>query len=327
MDQSENQLQLDDMGTIGPGRYLLKARENQKLRIEDVAIELRLIPSQVTALEEDDYSAMPEVTYVRGYLRNYARLLGLSPDEILLAHARITRNDDFGKVAVSPVGEKEIHTAGLGVKLLGVFILVAAIAGVVYWYLDRDADQPVTVAVTPEPAAPVTEEVPTGSSKLSFADPEPAPAPAVQVAVDAVEADEQPAAASVQQDSTAVAPAVTESEAGQMQTENVEPVSATEPVADQPAVQSIEPPAEIASDMGQLVISYEKSCWTDIRDASGKKLVYKTIPAGQTITLEGKTPFTLFFGFAVGVDLKFNGESIDLKQHTRGVFARLTLDN
>ena len=319
MDQSENQLQLDDMGTIGPGRYLLKARENQKLRIEDVAIELRLIPSQVTALEEDDYSAMPEVTYVRGYLRNYARLLGLSPDEILLAHARITRNDDFGKVAVSPVGEKEIHTAGLGVKLLGVFILVAAIAGVVYWYLDRDADQPVTVAVTPEPAAPVTEEVPTGSSKLSFADPEPAPAPAVQVAVDAVEADEQPAAASVQQDSTAVAPAVTESEAGQMQTENVEPVSATEPVADQPA--------EIASDMGQLVISYEKSCWTDIRDASGKKLVYKTIPAGQTITLEGKTPFTLFFGFAVGVDLKFNGESIDLKQHTRGVFARLTLDN
>ena len=319
MDQSENQLQLDDMGTIGPGRYLLKARENQKLRIEDVAIELRLIPSQVTALEEDDYSAMPEVTYVRGYLRNYARLLGLSPDEILLAHARITRNDDFGKVAVSPVGEKEIHTAGLGVKLLGVFILVAAIAGVVYWYLDRDADQPVTVAVTPEPAAPVTEEVPTGSSKLSFADPEPAPAPAVQVAVDAVEADEQPAAASVQQDSTAVAPAVRESEAGQMQTENVEPVSATEPVADQPA--------EIASDMGQLVISYEKSCWTDIRDASGKKLVYKTIPAGQTITLEGKTPFTLFFGFAVGVDLKFNGESIDLKQHTRGVFARLTLDN
>ena len=236
MDQSENQLQLDDMGTIGPGRYLLKARENQKLRIEDVAIELRLIPSQVTALEEDDYSAMPEVTYVRGYLRNYARLLGLSPDEILLAHARITRNDDFGKVAVAPVGEKEIHTAGLGVKLLGVFILVAVIAGVVYWYLDRDADQPVTVAVTPEPAAPVTEEVPTGSSKLSFADPEPAPAPAVQVAVDAVEADEQPAAASVQQDSTAVAPVVTESEAGQMQIENVEPVSATEPVADQPAI-------------------------------------------------------------------------------------------
>ena len=81
----------------------------------------------------------------------------------------------------------------------------------------------------------------------------------------------------------------------------------------------------VDSSMGQLVISYEKSCWTDIRDAAGQKLVYRTVAAGETITVEGQKPLELFFGFAVGIDLVYNGKQIDLKQYTDGVFARLTL--
>ena len=41
------------------------------------------------ALEDDDYQSLPGATYVRGYLRSYAQLLGLSPDPILEAHARL----------------------------------------------------------------------------------------------------------------------------------------------------------------------------------------------------------------------------------------------
>ncbi len=322
MEQPEQQMQLDEMGTIGPGRYLRKARENKKLRIEDVAFELRLVPSQVVALEEDDYSRMPEVTYVRGYLRNYARLLGLSPDEILLAHARITRSDDLGKVAVAPVGEKEIHAAGIGVKLLGLFIILAIIAGVVYWSLDSDVDQPEPVAAIPEPEAPVIEEVPTGTSKLSFAEPEPEPEP-------------EPKSETVAATSTEPVEALTENNAEEAVTPEQAP-EASAPI-EAPAEQSApvaEAPAQtvaavqqspVSDGTGKLVISYQKSCWTDIRDANGKKLVYKTIAAGETINVEGQTPFTLFFGFAVGVDLTFNGTPVDLKEHTRGVFARLTL--
>lgn len=322
MEQSENQMQLDEMGTIGPGRYLLNARQNKKLRIEDVAFELRLTPSQVKALEEDDYSRMPEVTYVRGYLRNYARLLGLSPDEILLAHARITRNEDHTTVAVSPIGEREIHATGMGIKLLGALILVAVIGAAAYWYMGREAVQPVAED-KPQPEAPVMSEVPTGTSKLSFAEPKPEPvipAPAV----------EQPVA-SAGNENTALqnAPATTaENPAAMPETaaqagaitgeEDSLPAAAETPPVSTPAA---------AAGPGQLVINYQKSCWTDIRDAKGRKLVYRTVPAGETLRVEGETPFTLFFGFAVGVDLQFNGKPVDLKEHTRGVFARLTLDN
>jgi cytoskeleton protein RodZ len=318
MEKPEPQMQLDEMGTIGPGRYLLKARENKKLRIEDVAFELRLVPSQVVALEEDDYSSMPEVTYVRGYLRNYARLLGLSPDEILLAHARITRSDDLGKVAVAPVGEKEIHTAGIGVKLLGLFIILAMIAGAVYWSLDSDVDQPEPVAAIPEPEAPVIEEVPTGTSKLSFAEPAPEPEPETVAA-----ASTEPVEALIENNTEEV---VTPEQAPEASAPIEAPAEQPAPVAEAPAqtVASVEQ-SPVTDGTGKLVISYQKSCWTDIRDVNGKKLVYKTIAAGETINVEGQTPFTLFFGFAVGVDLTFNGTPVDLKEHTRGVFARLTL--
>lgn len=316
MEQTENQMQLDDMGTIGPGRYLLQARQNKKLRIEDVAFELRLIPSQVTALEEDDYSRMPEVTYVRGYLRNYARLLGLSPDEVLLAHSRITRDDDLGNVVVAPVSEREIHAAGFGVKILGALVLIAIIAAAVFLYMNRDIQVPDAVPVQ-EPVAPVIKEIPTGSSKLSFAEPEPEPViPVVSVPVtppvsDNSNAEPQP---------EAVLPAVTEEQTSNIDAETVNSAAA----AESEQTSNTEPLADAGP--GQLIISYQKSCWTDIRDATGKKLVYRTVAAGETINVEGEMPLSLFFGFAVGIDLTFNGEPIDLKQHTSGVFARLTLD-
>lgn len=320
MEQAENQLQLDDMGTIGPGRYLLHARQNKKLRIEDVAFELRLTPSQVTALEEDDYSRMPEVTYVRGYLRNYARLLGLSPDEILLAHARITRSDDLGKVVVAPVSEREIHAAGIGIKLLSVLILIAIIAASVYWYMNREIQLPVAETI-PEPEAPVVEEVPAGSSKLSFAEPEPVkttePEPVVLPESDESETDLQQVAESADE------PVVSEETGEQTSLGDAEAVKT---VSEEENNQASISEAPTEAGLGQLVIGYQKSCWTDIRDATGKKLVYRTVPAGETINVEGELPFTLFFGFAVGVDMTFNGRPVDLKQHTRGVFARLTLD-
>jgi len=324
MEQTENQLQLDEMGTIGPGRYLLTARQNKKLRTEDVAFELRLTPSQVIALEEDDYSRMPEVTYVRGYLRNYARLLGLSPDDILLAHARITRNDDLGQVAVTPVSEREIHAVGTGVKLLSVLILVAIIGASVYWYLGRDIPLPVAES-EPEPVAPVIqEEVPTGISKLSFAESGPVkpaeptdPTPVAQPESDESSV-EPPAETALPVEPET--PTVVEEPTSNVNAEVENAAVAVE--SDQPDVTE----APVDTGLGQLVIGYQKSCWTDIRDANGKKLVYRTIPAGETISVEGETPLTLFFGFAVGIDLTFNGNPVDLKEHTRGVFARLTLD-
>jgi cytoskeleton protein RodZ len=68
-----------------PGRSLREAREQQGLTPEDVAERLHLHQSQVEALESDDYTRFSAPIYINGYLRNYARLLGLDPETVVRA--------------------------------------------------------------------------------------------------------------------------------------------------------------------------------------------------------------------------------------------------
>lgn len=63
----------------GPGSILREERERRGLGIEEVASQLRLSRRQIEALEMDDYAALPGNVFVRGFIRNYARLLQLDP--------------------------------------------------------------------------------------------------------------------------------------------------------------------------------------------------------------------------------------------------------
>ena len=73
----------------GPGAALAQARADLHLSHEEVAATLHLATRQIQALEQDDYTSLPGATYVRGYLKSYALLLGLAPGPVLDAHARL----------------------------------------------------------------------------------------------------------------------------------------------------------------------------------------------------------------------------------------------
>lgn len=75
--------QQESADALGCGRQLRRTREKLALSVNDVAGELRLTGFQIRALEEDDWSQLPGDTYARGYLRSYARLLGLDADQLL----------------------------------------------------------------------------------------------------------------------------------------------------------------------------------------------------------------------------------------------------
>lgn len=65
------------------GAMLRTARNQRNLQIEQVAKELHLDARVVIAIENDDQAALPEPIFVQGYLRSYARLVGLPADEIV----------------------------------------------------------------------------------------------------------------------------------------------------------------------------------------------------------------------------------------------------
>lgn len=66
-----------------PGRVLQAERLRRQLALDAVARQLRLSVSQVEALEGDDYEKLPGTTFVRGFIRNYARVLDLDADPLL----------------------------------------------------------------------------------------------------------------------------------------------------------------------------------------------------------------------------------------------------
>jgi len=67
----------------GSGSLLAAARKKQSRTVEEIADELNLSVSQIRTIELDQSEGLPEPTYVRGYIRSYARLLGLDADEVL----------------------------------------------------------------------------------------------------------------------------------------------------------------------------------------------------------------------------------------------------
>ncbi|NDP42779.1 MAG: helix-turn-helix domain-containing protein, partial [Aromatoleum sp.] len=67
------------------GAMLRQAREDAGLTIDAIAQQLKLAPRQVRALEEGDFAVLPGRTFVRGFIRNYARLLRIDVDAVVAA--------------------------------------------------------------------------------------------------------------------------------------------------------------------------------------------------------------------------------------------------
>jgi cytoskeleton protein RodZ len=86
-DSSDN---VADNGRLSPGARLSAAREKRKLTVKAVASELKLDVRMVEALEQDDKSVLPAAIFVKGYLRRYARLVGLPEDDLVRDYAATT---------------------------------------------------------------------------------------------------------------------------------------------------------------------------------------------------------------------------------------------
>ena len=68
---------------VSPGAQLRAYREAAQLTVDDVAHHLKLARRQVLAIENDEVDALPGPTFVRGFIRNYARLLRVDPVPLL----------------------------------------------------------------------------------------------------------------------------------------------------------------------------------------------------------------------------------------------------
>ena len=92
----------------------------------------------------------------------------------------------------------------------------------------------------------------------------------------------------------------------------------------EPAVTDDAPP--VNENELRLRISYSGDCWTEITDASGRRLFFDLGREGRTVELSGEAPFNVLFGNSEFVSLQVNGSDYDLSTAARrGRTARLTI--
>jgi cytoskeleton protein RodZ len=294
--------------TAGFGRKLAEAREAKGLTVAQVAEQLKLSGRQIEAIEAEDYSRLPAPVFVRGFIRNYARLVEL-PIETLPAVAEapaaptetITAHSEELYFRASPVRRWLV----LPIAVFGVFLIMVAI---LYSWLSRGEEsyvpnEPVLASEPlPLPAQPVTPavEAPVPPATVAAA-PETAPVAAVVPPVPATP-------------DTAVPPsAVTPAPA---------PIPAPAPVpAAAPA------PATEAGQAGRVVqlVAEQADAWVEVV-AGNNKRYSRLLKVGEQLTLRGTPPFQLVVGNAAGVRLSYDGRAIDLTPHTGKTVARLTLE-
>lgn len=70
------------------GQILKENREKQEIDLDQVAQETKIRKKYLVALEKDDYQLFPSATTIKGFIRNYARFLGIDPEKILAIFKR-----------------------------------------------------------------------------------------------------------------------------------------------------------------------------------------------------------------------------------------------
>lgn len=318
-----------------PGSMLRAAREARGMTEQEVADSLKLRLSLVRDIEQDRFDQQTAYTFTKGYLRIYARLVGISEEAVVASYEGMgyvetpfAEMHSFSERTRREAREHRIRMASWAVVLL-------IIAGVLYWIIARPAEKPAVVRLDDKVLnAPASQ-----NGKAPAA--EPAANQAVAATTDATAsaatAVAVPATTSAADTTSAAAPAATMSPAAAAlvaagaDPAKVVPQTITTPTDSQtsaaPAANAdsanAQAPAEQVS--GDVVITFNGDCWLEVYDAKNKKLLSGTRRAGQHEALSGQAPFRMIIGAPKNVAITFKGEAVDMKRFPVGRVARFQL--
>lgn len=113
------------------GRYLRKHREMRAMSVEEVSRSTRIPIPSLERLENDRFDDLPGEVFVRGFLRSYARSVGLSVEDVLARYSASRRITQVTPIPVmSPIqkaSKKRFGVAVAFVLLLVLFTLALSI--------------------------------------------------------------------------------------------------------------------------------------------------------------------------------------------------------
>ena len=287
------------------GQALKAARLAQVMSVQDIARQLRLSEKQIEAIEDDDHSKFPNQIFLRGFIRNYAKLVREDTKKFsqLLGETFPRTSTQAITFSVDGTPFIPVHKKSKG-NLIILFIVVLVSFLLVYEvYRSGGDDQKTneniengTVAETIIQLETEIEQVPEDNQN-QFSSVIKSNGSDFNVLIEEVEVDEQ----------------------GGDFLDKEQKVETALEVEDKPVENG---------GGGTLRFKFTGESWVEVKDAEGKKIFSQTSPGNTEETVNGSPPFSLTIGNAASVRLFYNDEPVDLilYTNTNGGVARLSLD-
>lgn len=279
------------------GLAFFNAREKKKLTIDDVHESLRISPRQIMALETDDFASLPDPMITRGFIRNYARLLGIDAEPILSAYqashqetAPHSINLQSENIVISGPG-KAIRQRYMLASLLVLILLGAWLVYDQNFSMQQPQQLPTKTIASVAPPAPAQD----GSAAL--------PEAALPAAERINQGESTPDAPS---DQAAVEPSVSQ---GAL-----------------PSTQALTEVGPAATAAGRIKLLFTAESWASVTDRNGQEIYNKNKSAGSEDSVEGQPPFNIVIGNVAGTKLIYNDKPVDLAPYDKLNVARFTLE-
>ncbi len=343
MDQNMDQEQQQEKPavTITIGDSLRAAREKAGLSVEDVAADLLLKPELIEAIEANKLEGLSAPAYVKGYIRSYARLLGLDSTDLIAEYESLgfdqpgwTIPENQQKKSGSILRLLSLAVP-VGLVLTGLFITWLVTSG----YLSPPVDDdPETATTTTESATTAIETQSntrrdnSATPSLELTEPQPLISITNQVVLTEETKTQEAGSLSLAAVSTGVQVSEGNTYTNQEQSQNTATNTVTEgssAATGSTSVSLAESDFIRASDgSDEVIVILIEDSWIEIDDASKQQLLNGLLKAGDVKILTGQAPFQVFLGNANGVQLTINGVDYDvLARKRKNNTARFALIN
>ena len=322
-----------------PGVLLSNARQSKQLSKADVAQKLCLKVNIIDALEKDEVLSTVSLTFTKGYIRSYAKLLGLDVESVIALFNELHASDTVQMPKKMQSFSRKVARENHDSRWMMVtysLIAVVFILIIIWWVQNQSSDffsttsnLPSIENVSQTPAQiieTVEAEIPVAAELLPMESLPTESLPTESLPTE-LTADETVTTQSILNDTSS-----SDSLSNEMDSNTLDAIPDFIPSSSPANIEQVldvlenETPdveselrlfegddvASDPADIVELLFSFEQDCWVKVTDATGNDIAYGIKEAGRIMPVSGQPPFSVILGAPKAVKVQYAGKSVDL---------------
>jgi cytoskeleton protein RodZ len=340
---SQEVISQQEKSTPSPGALLKERREALGLSQQDIASKLFLKSFQINDLENDVIDEKSSVTFTKGYVRNYAKQLGMPSDDVIEAFERYHNQSEVPSSdklqSFSKRVAKQTHDDRW--MMVTYIILLIIIGGVVLWWYQQPGDDTATdtsLIQSVKDEAIATARSPESDGSLSDGSISDDLMSGNAISNGSASKSGGNSTFSGNDTSSAPSSALSDSSSNIANRDGLGSSAISAPPSDindsnnlTALVSSMTQDEDVDLNINEsaapiaMTFTFSEDCWVNIADATGEVIATGVKQKGRVMDIQGIPPVAVTLGAPDNVRISVNGELADITSFQNGKIARFTL--